>query len=301
MPGPGGPFAPGESGNVGGRPKGARSKSKLALEAILNGDAEAILRKAIELAKEGDPTSMRLCLDRMMPARKDRLITFALPVIEGPADVTRATVALLQGVADGDITPSEAAELGKLVEAHIRAIETSPSGSQPLRATALDRDDDTKDDGSVWPAGNATGFNGKVPPAIVPVLMLGIASRLGGYPKPRDLQQPYRSDVVSDGLAREIGYRDYEDMDREAQSDVHAWGARMEAGFDALLETEGLVRGAADDAQIFAGLVRILDAVAAAKATGGVNDGWGDVPDRLNEWIKHCRLSPEVVRAEART
>ena len=124
MPGPGRPFAPGQSGNVGGRPKGARSKSKLVLEAILNGDAEAILRKAIELAKDGDPASMRLCLDRMMPVRKDQPITFSLPVIETAADLTKATGALLQGVADGEITPSEAAELGKLVEAHVKAIET---------------------------------------------------------------------------------------------------------------------------------------------------------------------------------
>ena len=116
-------FAPGQSGNPAGRPKGARSRATMALERILEGDAESILRKVIGLAQDGDATAMRLCLDRMMPARKDRTITFALPPIETAADLTRATSALLQGVADGEITPSEAAELSKLVDAHVKAIE----------------------------------------------------------------------------------------------------------------------------------------------------------------------------------
>lgn len=116
-------FEAGRSGNPAGRPKGARSRATLALENILDGDAESILRKAIELAKDGDATAMRLCLDRMMPPRKDRTITFELPPIETATDLTRATSALLQGVADGEITPSEAAELSKLVDAHMKAIE----------------------------------------------------------------------------------------------------------------------------------------------------------------------------------
>lgn len=123
MPGDGRPFERGESGNPAGRPKGARSRAAQALEKILDGDAESILRKVIEFAQGGDATAMRLCLDRMMPPRKDRIITFALPEIETAADLTKATGALMQGVASGEITPSEAAELSKLVEAHVKAIE----------------------------------------------------------------------------------------------------------------------------------------------------------------------------------
>ncbi len=57
---------------------------------------------------------MWLCLDRLMPVRKDRPIAFELPQIEEAADLPRATSALLQGVAAGEITPSEAAELSRL-------------------------------------------------------------------------------------------------------------------------------------------------------------------------------------------
>lgn len=77
----------------------------------------------IELAKEGDTVALRMCMDRLMPVRKDRPITFTLPEIETASDLTKATKALLQGVADGEITPSEAAELSKLVDAHTKAIE----------------------------------------------------------------------------------------------------------------------------------------------------------------------------------
>ena len=123
MPGDGRPFEQGQSGNPSGRPRGSRNRSIQALEAILDGEAEALTRRAIEMALEGDGPAMRMCLDRLMPVRKDRPITFSLPEIETAADLTKATRALMQGVADGEITPSEAAELSKLVDAHVKAIE----------------------------------------------------------------------------------------------------------------------------------------------------------------------------------
>ncbi|WP_407530124.1 DUF5681 domain-containing protein [Methylobacterium oryzisoli] len=125
MPVSGKPFEKGRSGNPGGRPKGSRSKATLALEAIFQGEAEEISRKAIELAKSGDTVALRLCLERLLPPRKDRPVPFALPPIETTADLTKATAALLEAVANGELTPSEAAELGKLVDAHVRAIEVT--------------------------------------------------------------------------------------------------------------------------------------------------------------------------------
>ena len=77
------------------------------------------------MALAGDTVALRLCLDRLSPARKDRPVAFALPAISTTADVVKASAALLQTVASGELTPSEAAELGKLVEAHVRAIEAT--------------------------------------------------------------------------------------------------------------------------------------------------------------------------------
>src|SRR5215207_1838520 len=77
---PGNPaWEPGISGNPAGKPKGARNRTTLAMEALLDQDAEAIIKKAIELAKAGDMTAIRLCLDRLCPPRKDRHVTFELP------------------------------------------------------------------------------------------------------------------------------------------------------------------------------------------------------------------------------
>jgi hypothetical protein len=118
-------FEKGKSGNPAGRPKGSRNRSTLALEAILEGDAESIVRKVIELATDGDTQALQMCLDRLMPARKDRPVQFDLPVIETTADLPKATHALLQAVAAGEFTPSEAADISKSVDAHVRAIEAT--------------------------------------------------------------------------------------------------------------------------------------------------------------------------------
>ena len=119
------PFQKGQSGNPRGRPVGSRHKATLAVEALLDGEAEAITRKAVELAKAGDTVALRLCLDRLAPVRKDRPVMFALPPVETTPDIVKASAALLEAVASGELTPSEAAEFGKLVEAHVRAIEVT--------------------------------------------------------------------------------------------------------------------------------------------------------------------------------
>src|SRR4051812_41800808 len=116
-------FKPGQSGNPAGKAKGTRHRATLAAEALLDGEAEALTRKAVELAKSGDTVALRLCLDRILPARKDRHIPFSLPKLQTGADAVQATAALVQAVAAGELTPSEAAELSKLVESFSKAVE----------------------------------------------------------------------------------------------------------------------------------------------------------------------------------
>jgi Family of unknown function (DUF5681) len=119
------PFEPGQSGNPAGKAKGTRNKVTLAIEALLDGEAEALTRKAIELAKGGDLAALRLCLDRLAPPRKDRLVMFELPTITSAADAVKASAALVTAVAIGDLTPAEAGELGKLIEAYVKALEAT--------------------------------------------------------------------------------------------------------------------------------------------------------------------------------
>jgi Family of unknown function (DUF5681) len=119
------PFQKGQSGNPIGRPTGSRNKTTLAVENLLDGEAETITRKAIEKAKEGDATAIRLCLDRILPVRKDRPLNFDLPPIDNAADAMKATALLVAGVARGEITPSEAGELGKLIDSYVRLVEAA--------------------------------------------------------------------------------------------------------------------------------------------------------------------------------
>ena len=117
----GGRFQPGNPG----RPKGARNKATLAAELLLDGDAETITSKAIELAKTGDMAAIRLCMDRFCPPRKDRAIPFELPKMERAADAGAAIAAIVAAVADGDLTPIEAGELSKLVENFARVVSVA--------------------------------------------------------------------------------------------------------------------------------------------------------------------------------
>jgi hypothetical protein len=119
------PFQRGRSGNPAGKPKGSRNKTTLAMEALLDGEADAIFRKAIEKAKDGDGIALRMCMERIVPPRKDRPVSFSLPPIKTAADALTATGALVAAVANGDLTPSEAVELSKLVEGFVKALEAT--------------------------------------------------------------------------------------------------------------------------------------------------------------------------------
>ncbi len=73
-----------------GKPKGARHKATLAALELLDGEAEALSRKAVELALAGDTTALRLCLERIAPPRKDAPASFTLPEMETASDARAA-------------------------------------------------------------------------------------------------------------------------------------------------------------------------------------------------------------------
>src|SRR5262245_60454176 len=76
-----GRFPKGQSGNPNGRPRGSRNSVTLACEALLDGQAEALTQKAIQMALDGDVVALRLCMERIYPPRKDRPVTLSLPPI----------------------------------------------------------------------------------------------------------------------------------------------------------------------------------------------------------------------------
>jgi len=106
-----------------GKPKGSRHRATLAALELLDGEAEALSRKAVELALEGDTTALRLCLERIAPPRREAPVRFSLPEMAGASDALGALNAIVQAVASGDLTPGEASGLAALVEAFRKTAE----------------------------------------------------------------------------------------------------------------------------------------------------------------------------------
>ena len=112
-----------ESGNPAGKKPGTLHKATMAAQALLDGEAEALTRKAVELALEGNMAALRLCLERICPPRKERQLEIALPTIEGAAELPLLTSAILNAVGRGELEPGQAAALASLVAAHGKVLE----------------------------------------------------------------------------------------------------------------------------------------------------------------------------------
>jgi len=120
-----GRFRKGRSGNPKGRPPGARNKATEIAEILLDGEAEALTRRAVELALAGEATALRLCLERIIPPRRGRPVQLGLPPVRNAADLGGTMAAITTAAASGAITPGEAAELARVVQIFVRAVETS--------------------------------------------------------------------------------------------------------------------------------------------------------------------------------
>lgn len=118
---PDGTFAPGNPG----KPRGSRHRATQATLALLDGEAEALTRKAVEMALAGDSAALRLCLERIAPPRKDAPVEFALPAMASAQDAASAAASILAAVANAELTPAEGAHVMALVETYRRTLETT--------------------------------------------------------------------------------------------------------------------------------------------------------------------------------
>ena len=130
------PFPKGQSGNPAGRPRGSSNRATRAAEMLLEGEATALTRKAVELALAGDRAALRLCLDRTVAPRRERAVEVALPPIHGADDILAAIKVVSGAVGRGAITPGEGFTLSQMIdgegftlsqmiETFLRAIEAS--------------------------------------------------------------------------------------------------------------------------------------------------------------------------------
>ena len=119
------PFRKGQSGNPKGKPRGTTNRGTRAAAMFLDGEAEALARKAVEMALSGDPAALRMCLDRTVAPRREQPVSVDLPPIRGAADISGAMAAVLGAAARGRITAGEAFALSQTIETYLRAIDAT--------------------------------------------------------------------------------------------------------------------------------------------------------------------------------
>jgi hypothetical protein len=113
------PFAAGN----GGRKPGSKNRASLVVAALLDGEAEGLARRAIEIALAGDVPTLKFLLGRLLP--RERPIKIDLPRMNFADDAVEALGVIMRAVSEGAIVPSEAAALATLVSSYARAIDTA--------------------------------------------------------------------------------------------------------------------------------------------------------------------------------
>ena len=130
-----GQFAAGNTG----RPKGSRNKATIAIESLLQGQAEALTQTAVTKALEGDSVALRLCMERIAPAPKDQPVTFNLSKMHNALDASEAAGSVLTAVSVGELTPIEAPRVMGLIDGLGRTLELTEI---ELRLQALEEKGD---------------------------------------------------------------------------------------------------------------------------------------------------------------
>ena len=133
------PFKKGRSGNPSGRPAGSRNNATLMAERLLQNDIEDVCRAVVTAAKNGDMTAAKIIIERLVPPRKDRPVTFALPKLETADDAAKALASIAQAVAGGELTPLEGRDIAALIGSYSKvAVDKSLAETSLIDTTSLE-------------------------------------------------------------------------------------------------------------------------------------------------------------------
>lgn len=110
------PFKKGTSGNPNGRRPGSKNRATLFLQSLLDGEVEALSRKAVDLALAGHPALLKHCLQRLAPTPRGRTIDLGIGRLETLDDLTQAQFKVVEAMTTGRISPEEAAAISKVLD-----------------------------------------------------------------------------------------------------------------------------------------------------------------------------------------
>ena len=127
------PLVQDESGHPSGRRPGSRNTTTLLCEAFLETQGEGLARTLVNLANGGDPTALRLCIDRIMPRGAGRPILFPLPRVDSAATARQAVADVIEGMARAELVPREGSELLKVIERGAKIIATAEAAEAVAR------------------------------------------------------------------------------------------------------------------------------------------------------------------------
>lgn len=114
------PFEPGNTMGQ-GRPRGSRNKRTMLTE-LMQDHGEAMIKQCQVLALQGDPTALRLCMERLLPPCKPSNNRFRMPQLKTMADIVKAFPVLARAVASGKLSAQEGEAISRIFEGHRRAI-----------------------------------------------------------------------------------------------------------------------------------------------------------------------------------
>ena len=113
---------PFQTGNP-GRKTGSRNRATIVAEAILAGEEEKLIRKAVDVALGGDVQMLKFLVGRLLP--KERPVQIELNASSEKFDPIAAMNAIVNAAVAGRVVPSEASALAELVASYGRVLETS--------------------------------------------------------------------------------------------------------------------------------------------------------------------------------
>ena len=133
---------PFEAGNKFGKGRACGSRNKrTALLALMEDHGEAMIKQCQVLALKGDPTALRLCMERLMPPCRAPNSRFRLPPMKTVADLVKALPLVAQEVARGRLSAQEGELISRMMETQRHALE-SEEFERRLQALEGDSEDE---------------------------------------------------------------------------------------------------------------------------------------------------------------